>query len=164
MGFYSQTWSTRLDSWLWNSRNSLPRTLPKGDASSFIISIRPFQKANTGPPRPLCQSCHLMLLPHLKFLARNSPSWSPPSLYTVKYFRLLWLYLDHLSCITFVCVTRKVQECLQFEQCVAEKLSSFTKLVSPFRKHINQNFWWRLLFLWFYTSAWGEFLGCMPGM
>ena len=29
-----------------------------------IISIRPSQKANTGPPRPLCQSCDLMLLPH----------------------------------------------------------------------------------------------------
>ena len=32
---------------------------------SFIISIRPSQKANTGPPIPLCQSCHIMLLPHL---------------------------------------------------------------------------------------------------
>ena len=56
------------------SRDGLLRTLPKGDVPSFIISIRPSQKANTGPPIPLCQSCHLMLLPHFPC------SWSPPSL------------------------------------------------------------------------------------
>ena len=35
----------------------------------FIITS---QGAKTGPPRPLCQSCHLMLLP-----ARNSPAGHP---------------------------------------------------------------------------------------
>jgi len=32
---------------------------------SFIICIGPSQTASKGPPRPLCQSCHLILLPHL---------------------------------------------------------------------------------------------------
>jgi len=36
----------------------------KRKAPSFVISIEPSQKTNTGPPRPLRQSCHLMLLPH----------------------------------------------------------------------------------------------------
>ena len=84
----------RLDSWLWNSRDGLPRSLPKGNASSFIISIGPSQKANTRPPRPLCQSCHLMLLPH--FLARNSPSWSPPSLLT--FWTLLYSHIVIYIC------------------------------------------------------------------
>ena len=36
--------------------------------------------------------------------------------------------------------------------------SLFVKLVFPFRKPINQHFWWCLSFLWSYTE---EFLGCM---
>ena len=39
-----------------------------------------------------------------------------------------------------VCDT-KFKECLQFEQSVVEKRSSSVKLVSHFRKSINQHFW-----------------------
>ena len=34
----------------------------------------------------------------------------------------------HLSCISFVCVTGKVQKDLQTEQCVVEKVSSLVKI------------------------------------
>ena len=53
-------------------------------------------------------------------------------------------YFNH-SCIPFVCMTREVQGVL--EQSAVEKIPSFVKLVSPFRKPINQHFWWGLLIL-----------------
>ena len=57
----------------------------------------------------------------------------------------------------------KFKKCLEFEQNVVKKLSPFVKLVSPFRKPYTQHFWWSLLFLWSWRSAYWEFLqvGCM---
>ena len=63
-------------------------------------------------------------------------------------------YFGHLSCIPLVCMTCKVQ--YNFHQSVVEKLPSLVKLVSPFRKPINQHIIWGLLFLRSYTSAPGE--------
>ena len=60
--------------------------------------------------------------------------------YSVKRFWLLQLYFSYLSCIPFVYVhDTKFKECLEFEQCVVEKLPSLVKLVSPFRKPSNQH-------------------------
>ena len=45
-----------------------------------------------------------------------------------------------ISVAFLLCVGHvKFKECLQFEQSVVEKVSSFVKLVSPFRKPINQH-------------------------
>ena len=62
-----------------------------------------------------------------------------------------------LQCVWHV----KFKECLEFKQSIVVKLPSFVKLVSPFRKAINQHFWWGLLFLGSYSSAPEEFLGHM---
>ena len=56
-------------------------------------------------------------------------------MYTVKRLWLLQPYFGYLSCIPFVYVTQKVQGVLRIY--VVEKLPSFVKLVSPFRKPIN---------------------------
>ena len=73
----------------------------------------------------------------------------------------------HLSCIPFVCMTVKLKECLN--QSVVEKLPSFVKLRSPFRKPIYQHIRLGLLFL--VSLICPEYLqlevllGCeMPGM
>ena len=49
----------------------------------------------------------------------------------------------HLSCIPSVSMTSSKSACSQFESdsSVVEKLSSFVKLVSPFRKPTSQCFW-----------------------
>ena len=72
----------------------------------------------------------------------------------------IYCFNCHLSCIPVVCVTHKLQECLQLTFTVVEKLLLFVKLVYPFRRPINQHFCWGLLFLWSYTSVPGELLGC----
>ena len=58
---------------------------------------------------------------------------------TVKRLWLLQLYFGYLTCIPIVYVTHKVQEVLRIY--VVKKLPSFVKLVSPFRKPINQHIW-----------------------
>ena len=61
-----------------------------------------------------------------------------PNMYHTVRFGLLRPHFGHLSCIGFVCVTRKVQEVLSNQnQSVVEKLPSFVKLVSPFRGPIT---------------------------
>ena len=73
---------------------------------SFIISIGPSQKANTGPPRPLCQSCHLMLLPHLP--GKELPKLVTPFLFVVLnpvlyIVILLYMYSVHFLNCCFSC-------------------------------------------------------------
>ena len=53
-----------------------------------------------------------------------------------------------------LCVTCKVQGMLTIWKSLVEKLSSFVKLVSLFRKPINQYFWWGLLFLSLILHSW----------
>ena len=90
----------------------------------------------------------------------SSSETSIPHLYTdiQGYFnRTLVTLVAFLLCAWHV----KFKECLQFEpECSWE--ASLLKLVSHFWKPINQHsVWWGLLFLWFYTSALGECLGCI---
>ena len=47
----------------------------------FIISIGPSQKAKIGSPRLMCQSCHLMLLPHLP--CKELPQLVTPFLFVI---------------------------------------------------------------------------------
>ena len=69
--------------------------------------------------------------------------------YTVEKVGLLQPYFGYLSCMLVVFV---IIEGMLIRN-VLEKLLLFVKLVYPFRRPINQHFWWDLVFLWSYTSA-----------
>ena len=58
------------------------------------------------------------LMPHFKMVLVTST--------------IFWLPQLHSFCV----YDTKFKECLEFEQCVVEKLPSFVKLVFPFRKPI----------------------------
>ena len=81
------------------------------------------------------------LMPHFKMILVTST--------------IFWLPQLHSFCV----YDTKFKECLEFEQCVVEKLPSFVKLVFPFRKPIWPAF--LVKFVVFCTYAFWEVLGCM---
>ena len=74
-----------------------------------------------------------------------------------KFNHILVTSVAFLLCVWHV----KFKKCLQFKQCVVEKLPSlFFKIVSPFRKPINQHFWRDLLFLHIYPWRYPWLCAC----
>ena len=78
---------------------------------------------------------------------QESPCASSQNRFTegITYTEKVLGYFNHIlvtSVAFFLCARHiKFKKCLQFEQSIVEKLSSFVKLVSHFRKPINQHFW-----------------------
>ena len=110
--------------------------------SSFsFLSLSPLFPLSLFPSPPLLHSP----LPLFFFV---SPSLLPTSLLTLlplsplhcKRFRLLQPYFGHLSCIPFVCVTRKVKGMFTIWKSLVEKLPSFLLLSESLQSALLMRF------------------------
>ena len=118
-------------------------TFPKVEPGELLPLMHCREQANRkNTPRRMLQQLNCLSYFHQKYSSLQ------------KKFRSLWQYFGHFSCISFVCMTCKASSRSAYNlKSVVEMFPSFVKLVSCFRKCINQHFWWGLLLLWSCTSA-----------